>query len=432
MNNYHLLRSSGLVLLACVLCLGDVSAAFGRVTIITGGISVKEGLDSNVDRTENEERAEWTTDISPSFELNSKGPIDSLQLRYAPAAHLNHRSNESTVNHSLNLDANRILTEQFKIRVKNKFVRTDEPAGDSDSIQQDEGGIVLADDRGKSRYWTNSFSMGTDYEYTKNSFLNLGYSNQVLENSTTTRSDYTKHNPTLSLSYHVNPRWSLGTSLGYTKGQFDLSENIDSYNGGVTYGFHGIPHHTIGTSYNLEDTSYDGATPDYTTHSLGINWQHDMNPQTSIAASVGGALASRQGEDDEKNLNLSLNFSRKFQLGTFSLSGSSGFESLQYNGNNDGLSRYRTLQSRMGYQLLQDLTAGLNASAREDSLLDQTPDEEKKSYGAGCSLTYSFKRWYALSAKYDYLNLNSSTTGASYDDHRLSFTLSYRKELTRF
>lgn len=404
-----------------------VNQAESRTSILNGSISLRQEYDSNIDRTRDNELSEWTTTFSPEVRLTSEAEKDKLVFSYSPGVVYNHRTDEERFDHYLDFSGNRQLSSTLGASFSETYVRAEDPYSDEES------GIVLADNRGRNRYWTNRFSTGLDYLYARDSLLSVGYAHQVLDNTGQNRQDYKKHNPFLSISYSFSPQWQGGLSYAYTKGKFDQSDDLEQNDAGLTVTFLTDPHDRIFGRYGIIDTEYDGAKTDYTINSLSLGWEKDLDRQTSLSASGGVSLLSRDVGDDKESFFYELSLSREINRGSVALAADGGFDQQQFNGSaTDGLSRYWAVRGDLRYQLLKDLDANFLLKYREDDQLERIPEEEEKFYEGGAGLTYGFSKFYALSLRYVFTRRDAENASNDYHDNRVYLELRGAADLFRW
>lgn len=427
-----LMRRSCKVVLAALafwpIHLLNVDQAVARTNLLNGSLSLRQGYDSNIQRTNENEISEWTTTVSPTFKLSSEAEQDNLVFTYSPGVVYNHRTDEERFDHNLILSGKRELAKKLDISFVDAYVRGEDPYNDKES------GILMADNRGRSRYWTNRFSTGLNYGYAQDSLLSAGYTHHVLDNVASNRQDFIKHNPTLSILHGFSSRWLGGLSYGYTKGKFDQSDDLEQNDVGFTLNFLTDQHSKISGRYNVSDMNYEGtAKTDYTIHTPSLGWEKELDQKTSLSAAAGVGFVSRDIGSDKQAFFYTLSLEREIEKGSIALTADGGFDQQQFNGSTtDGLSRYWSVRGDFKYQLLKDLSTDLYAQYREADQLERTPEEKQKTYESGAALVYSLSKGYSLATRYVFTRRDSEVASNDYDDNKVFLELRGAADLFRW
>ena len=426
------------ILVVGVVSLCWTSSAWGRQGILTGSFSVLQEYDSNINLTDDGEEEAWYTVFSPSLIFTSLAQQDRLSLAYAPALRIDQSNDETEVDHHLTVEGDKQFSSRWSGEFKESYIRSnDYTYYVSEFVQQEGEGISLSDRRRRREYWTNGFSVASEYEYAQESVLGLGYGNQILENDAPEVDDYVKHHPYLVVSHRLNQFWTAGASYDYIYGDFDnevaATEDLSEHLLGLNASYQATLHDLVFASYQYADLDYDGNRSDYQLHRADLGWQRALGPHDSIAASLGGSYADREDNDSETGFNYSLDYIKEIKRGAFRIGGKGGMDELQFDADvDDGLSRFWSVEGTLDYQLLEQLSSQVYASVREDDFFEATPDFKEQSYVLGSKLSYALWRWYALSLGYSYRQLDSDLQGGDYQDHRAYVELSVGKELARW
>lgn len=400
--------------------------ALGRENILSGSVSAIQWFDSNIDRTDEGERSEWTTTVSPRLSVSSLSQHDTFSFSYAPEFSLNNRTEKGRVDHFLSLDADKAF-KKATISLNEAFIRSEDP------VEDEERDIYIADKRGKSRYWLNTVSGQVGYTYAKDSVFSVGYSNAILDNDEQSTGDYVKQTPNAHLSYSFSTRWYTSLSYSHTNGNFKEGEDLDTNAASIRLGHNFSPTNAVYGDFSYSKTHYRGPTDDYYILAPTVGWNYSMNPKTTLAAAIGVSFAKRDMSSDEENLTYSLNLEREIERGTISLAGQGGFDQLQFSGApEDGLSKYWAVSASLNYQLLKALESTVYSGYREDKFIERVADQKEQFFDAGINLTYSFLQWYSFSTDYSYGQLEADNPNDDYQVHRVYFRLSAQKDLFKW
>jgi hypothetical protein len=427
-------QSLPVILFMTCFCLLLSEAANARVSSLTGSISLREGYDSNIYRTQNNEISSWTTTITPALELKSQGENDTVSIGYAPGFSFEHETDKNEVDHRFYLRGDKDFSKDFRASLRETFIRSSNTFIESETLYI-EGERLLREYNRTDRLWTNTVIVQTDYVYAKESVFTLSYANHILNNlsSTSLSDDYMRHNPRAALSYQINHLWGLAAFYSYVKGDFDVSEDLTSHNPGLRINYRRTPLSTLYGNYALRDTSYTGGREDYRIHDLSVGVDHEITSETKISISVGASRVDRSVSKDEDGFNASINLTKATQKGSFRILGKGGFDESNFSGADNGFSRFWIARFSIDRQITQKSNVDVFAGARTDDYPQITINNDEKAYYGGGGLSYLFARWFTISLRYNYLQLEAEDPSRDdYVDHRIYVALGATKELWRW
>ena len=424
------------VLFMTCFCLLLSEAANARVSSITGSISIREGYDSNIDRTENNEVSGWTTTISPALQLNSQGEFGTVSIGYSPGFSYDHKLKENEIDHRFYLNGVRDLSKKSRASLRETYIRSSNTFIESETLNID-GERLIREYNRTDRLETNTVSVQTDYEYALESLFTLSYANHILNHLTDTtlnRDDYMRHNPAATLSHRINHKWSIEAFYSYIKGNFDVSEDITSHNPGLRINYLRTPLSTLFGSYTLRDTSYEGTQrEDYRIHDIALGVDHEINSESSFTLSLGYSRVDRSVSQDEEDFNGSFSLTKETKRGSLRLLARGGFDESQFSGDKQGLSLYSTARGSFDYQLTEKSKVDVFAGIRIDDYSESAIDNDEKAFFGGGGLSVAFARWFTISFRYNYLQLEADDPARDdYVDHRVYVSLAAAKELWRW
>lgn len=432
----------------------SVPVAWARVVTLTGGLSsgyewYERQYDNDGGAINNDDKYSRFR-ISPLIELESLSARDEIRLSYSPSFHHDFDSSESDVDHSLSAAFNRSLSENWRLLLSDNYRLADQAEEDT-SIEPGTG-LQISDSEGRRRYWTNDFSLSSEYTYLADSLFSLGYSYGVyrdLDNGAVAGSeDYDRHTLSTSVGHRFNPRWKLTVAGDVVRGLYDeadlaLDDDRTEYRASTTLESNLIDHHPLSLGYSFFSTVYDDSGQDDSyIHNVSFGWQWAISSDYSVNLSAGPSYAKTEGEEGRWGYNANFGLNRQIEHGSLALGVTHGFDQQNFTGTDeDGLQEYWQARANFSYQLLEPLSMGLFSSYRyedQDTIValpaggTDVEAINTKTFAAGGNLSYRFLRWYTVALSYNYSQQDSEEIGDSYDDHRVALTLSYRKDLFRW
>lgn len=482
------------LMLPATLCLTQPAQA--RLNTLTGGVTTgydynetiyKKGSNDTDIPTEDTYLKKFS--IGPLFIYETSSSIDQLTISYAPSYTYDVENSHNDVDHNFSLSGHRNFSRELRFDLSDSLIYSDDP----DLI---ETANTSDYNKGRRRYYTNTFNINSTYTYDTESSFGGGYSYNILRNEDTGPGgyeDYDRHIADISLQHHINASWNIGATASYTLGLFDppeqiitetvagelesiypditdgtdtrnLSNDLSEYRAGATLNWLFSQRETFLVSYDYSGTVYDAALRNNTDiHNLTFGARYQYNTRLSFGFGGGPSYEKTETFDSNIDYNAHVNLDYKIsEHSTLSAKAEKGYDQENFSSNNNALGRDQGLtefwewQLNLSHQLLKDLTASLFVSYRDenqeniiqgvvtglenDTALLTTDRETLRDasvfnrdiYTAGGSLSYSFLQWWTTSLHYTYRKQDSEQINDSYDEHRLYLTLSVQKELFRW
>lgn len=480
-------KSLSLVCVFGAIILSHPQIAGARVNSLSGSISLEQEYDSNIFRVDDDEEDQWTTTLTPQLILRSEGEKDTISLTAGSDLLWDQRRDVREFEHTLSMSGSKELFRHFRINVSDDYNYNDNsPRADLDpslslttrfsrageyermevarllfpeiSYTPDDYLRVLTElqdrydqadpatraeverylsnspDDGRRRYWENTITLGTEYEFAQDSVLTVGYEYRTLDDRSADITEYYEHSPNLGLSYRFNPQWFASVNYEFTKGQYDESDDLRGHDTEVMVDYSLSQSDTLSFVYGYDSSSYEGEREDSTQQDGEIGWRHGFTPHTNMSANFGVNYLDRGVSPDQRGGSVDVRMTHALRYGSIDF-GIEGTADKQADGGGwEDLSRSITLDGGISYVLQEDLTANLDLSY--EKRYQWLINDEKTSfddYEAGLSVTYSYWRWFGLTLSYTYNRLEGHNTIISdYEEHVISLALSANKELLRW
>ena len=458
-----------------------VGPALARETTITGSVgtvvdyrerSYKHGNTGAFSGDEDRQKI----GIQPEIRIVSRDVRDSLSLRYSPTLSYDFKTEENEVDHQLDFQGERWLSQFWSVAVSDNYVRSDDPgtltrdrtydafANSGGQTSSADTPTELSRDLNGQKYWTNTASVRTSYALDKDSRIGGGYSYSVLRNDESGGGyeDYDRHSFDTNLSHSFTPNWRANLGLNYTRGTYDrgqssgtnptASPDLDQYGLRVGVDFVRNPHDFYSLNYSLDESRYDGDTrPDNETHSWSLGWDHAFDSRTRMALGAGPSYNRIQGQDGSWGYNAYATLTRTYQHAALSLELRKTYDTNNFTGNaaDSGLTDTYSARANFSYRHTEHLAFNMYGGYRQESNFDpqgayrtaagttstgKTGDNsyDKNIYDAGIGCTYTFARWYTAGLSYGYYVSDGKLDNDQYTDHQILFTLRASRELWRW
>ena len=470
--------------------------ALARQNTFTAGVSTGYDYSETMyDRDELDEtlpspnRRNKKLSIGPILIIDSKSSIDAISLDYRPSFVYDAEGKSHDMDHLFLLSGHRSLSKELFLEVSDRFVYSDDP----ELVEEDPGDDY---NRGRKRYWTNTFNVKATYTYGGNSSFGGGYNYHILRNDDTGvggYENYDKHTGDLFVSHRFNASWNMEGGVSYTKGLFDppeqevvdrvdsaissasnspeqdidnstLSNDLSEYNANATLNWVYAPAKTMEVRYYISATDYEAVLQnDSILHNLSLGANYRLSNHFSFAFGGGPSYEKTEGYKANWNYNAYLNVDYALsKRSTVSASAEKGYEQDNFStdntrlGRDQGLTEFTDYRLDLSYQLLKDLNLklfvsyrderqenivhGLVTVADEDIDLTTTDREDRRElssfdrdiYRGGLTLTYTFMRYWTTTLHYSFRRQNSERFNDSFDENRAYLTLSVQNDFFRW
>ncbi|MDY6878777.1 MAG: outer membrane beta-barrel protein [Thermodesulfobacteriota bacterium] len=410
-----------LFLMMILLCSSAVSAQYHFE--LTPAISVSEEYDDNLYLESDNEVSDYITSVSPGITLSVLSQNTLLDLAYSPTFVWYEDEDENdTVRHSATLTFSQHLSEHVTFDLSDTYLKSEDPLEDTEEVE----GVRTT----RNTYERNSGSASLTLLFGPENALTGGYRHTLLENEDITLDDGTTQNPFGSLSYWFNVKNGIELSYDYTKAEFtrdDASLPGDDYTGhgaGIRYIHRFRPHTRGSVGYDYTTRDFDGLEEDYAVHEGSIGYEHDFSPDFSISLGVGYFVQKNDYSEDENGATLDASLSKRFERGSITINGSSGWDEAYLEAERRGFTRYWSGEARLEYQILGPLAGYLGGSYRWD---EDEIDREWDTVRGNCGLTLSFLRWFSTSIDYEYAERDDDVDTDDYELNRVTLMFTATK-----
>lgn len=444
-----LVPSHLLFFVVCVVVLSVpflTDTVFARVNTVTGGVTLgTEYLDRTGEQSSDDDyysRMRFT----PTIDFTTASEKDELHFVFSPSLLYYYGTHETDRQFTGGVDGFKRFTEKWTVGFADTLVHSDSSEYDpnDDSISNVD---TVTDDGERRTYWTNDFSVYSEYVYAQESLYRLTYSYTKLENDVddidSDYENYDKHEFRIDHEHRFDAFWSLSSSLSYVIGLYDStsyvssgdSSDLDEYQFSTGLTSRKIEHHALTLYYSYIGTIYDNdAEGDYDLHSLTLQWIWDYSSHLAFNASSGGTYEITDGFSGRWGWNGSAGFDYTFERGSLSFLAEQLYDSENFTGSTDdsGLSRIQEALLNWNYNLFE--YTSLNAYVRfvnerqeEDTL--QRDIVDTNSWITGASVSQQLSKDYTVRLSYSYTDQDSERTDDTYTEHYFNLSLSYNSDL---
>lgn len=396
--------------------------AFAVEITFTPRLTLGGEYNDNIFRTPDDEQDDYIYTVSPGVTLGFQGATAGLTLSYNPSyVQYQEDSYDDQWRHFGSALGKWRMSRSTTLAF-NHSVTISEDAAD------DQGDTTVNALTGRTnRFTRNAGNASFTYQFGITDSLSLGYKYSLLEYEERTEDveNSRRSTPYMDFSWWFTQQLGFNFYTDYTYGQFDRSDNFDSYSGNLRFLLKLTPRLDMFVQYGYMQTVYDGETEeDYTVNNPGLGFDYIAGETTNVSLAFGYMVRDREfSEDDEGlvvtgNVNTVLPFSR----GQFNITASSGYSQDTFASENLGFSIYYGANLGLNYNFTRVFGSNVFVAYKYSDYLDQEPEIEDYLYSAGAGLSYIAFRWLRFGLNYTHRSLISSSDPRDYTENRVSLT----------
>jgi len=405
------------------------SISFGYTATFIPRLSVKGEYTDNLFLTEREDlkEDEFITTIGAGFTAEILGKNSGANFSYdAGYAMYNDWDEFDGWRHLLNLSGWSQVAKNTRLDINDNFVYTEDPIRSENiaELRTENPEIPIDSTVRKSRsiYYRNIVNIGLDHQFGEYHSFRVGYSHYFRDDEDPTVEDNQFHNPSAGLTYWFGPKWGFEVNGDYVRGQYEFSEDVDLFRGGVSL-LKKFDKHFMGyIRYTHVVVNYEGEDNDDATYNPSIGFNYDISKDISVNFDAGYFRNDFKLRKDEDAFNGSLLLVKRFERGKINLSALGGFDYSFFGAEKLGFNLFYEGGVSGNYQLAKHFNGYIYGSYRNTEYTDEG-DREDKSGQVGVGLAWQALEWMSLGLDYRFRSLESTIVTNEYDENRVFVTI---------
>ena len=402
------------------------STSFAYKATFLPKLSVDEEYSDNILLTSNNDAKEddYITTVTPGFTGELIGEKGDAKISYgASYAFYNQFDDFNGWRHNANLSGNYMPGKNTRLDIADHFLYTEDP------IRYDNIAVIRTEDptlpidtterKTRNIYLTNFSRVGLNHQFGKYHSFRLGYSYDLLNNDDPAYEDKRTHKASAGLTYWFGPKWGFDVDGRYTRGEFELSNDITEYQGGVSllkrFGKHFIGY----VRYSHLVAEYDNLSGKDATYIPSIGFKYDIEKDISLIADLGYFITNSDFRDNTSGATGDLRLIKRFEHGQLNLAVLGGYDYDLYGAETLGYSEYYEASASFRQQLAKHVDGNIFGSYRNTKYKDQS-DREDKRPTVGVGLNWQALQWMNLGLSYRYRSVDSTIDTEEYTENRVS------------
>jgi len=406
------------------------SISFGYNLTFTPRLSVQGQYTDNVLLTENKDLKEddVITTITPGFTAEMVGKKGNANISYDPSYAFYDKFDEfNGWRHRAIFSGLYNIAKKTRFNIKDDFLYTENPIRNDDlaEIRTEDPDVPIDSTVRKTRriFTRNLAIVDLNHQFGKfDSSFGIGYKHWFRDEDDPDLEDKESHNPFAGVTYWFSPKWGFDITGSYIRGGFEVSDDVDIYNGRVSF-LKRFSKQFIGyLRYSQTVANYQGESEDDTTYFPSIGIKYDIEKDISLIADVGYFYNDYEFRESQSNASGDLRLIKLFEHGKLNLAVLGGYDYSYFGTENLGYEVYYEASFSLTHQLAKHVSGRIFGSYRDSKFTDQNDRKDKRPI-VGVGLRWQALEWMNIGLRYRFRSVDSTIDTKDYDENRVSISI---------
>jgi hypothetical protein len=427
--------------LSFVLVAGAASAA---QLLFTPRATVTEEYNDNIDLDRKNKKDDFITTVTLGGTLELLGQTSGMRISYDPGYSFYADNDEfDSWEHNLLGTAWHDFSRQTRLELSNYFLYTKDPLADDD-VEDDRGNIIVAGNdqnrRNRDTYWRNYATTRLSHQFGVEDSAYAQFAYGLLKYDDPTEEDSQDISPSAGMTYWFTPWTGMELEGVYTRGLYDedTSSDFSNYSGRLRlnqrisqrFGIYG-QYQQIYRVFDENGVSAEGdLDEDYLVYAPSVGVFYQFDPTLTASLGVGYFYQQIENDDDQQGPFFAADINKlwDFQRWSIRARGSSGIDSQDFSGDNQGFERFGQAELIGRYNFTRDFFGDLGLRYRYSDYINSEEDEVDHRYSVDVGLGYSVTRWMTLRLAYAFEKLDAINSSDDYEQNRAYVTLTLQPD----
>ena len=404
-------------------------ACAGYRTTVVPRLTVMEEVTDNVFLSSSDPQTDVITSVTPGVTIATTGPTASSSLSYDSTIRDYYETGTKLATlHAVSFNAEKRFSRYSRVALMDTFSYIDDPLTERDPRFTEADGADLPPSETFRRtdvlpFYMNTVNMRFNHDFAPDSSAFFNYTNSILQNDDPTVENNLRNEPSIGLTYWLNPRYGIETRAIYTRADFNLeSDPFNEYQWILRFMRRLTRNLDVFMEYRDTVMKMEGTDPDYCVYDWTAGVDYHPSRTTYLALS-GGYFYRDQFESSRGGYVVRADMAKEFSRGRVRLSGGTGYRLTVGGEENLGFTEFKEVSAVGEYEFTRRLSGEATASYAINQYNDAAGREDTPlTLGAG--LSYRWNPWVLTRVHLAHRSVDSNTPGESYDENRVMFSIS--------
>ena len=378
---------------------------------ITPRVSAGAEYTDNVRLTPENTDTDIITTVTPGITLEVSGKPAGLTLDYDPS-YVSY-ADGTYEDYWRHLASGLVWWQPVKstrVELSDTYLKTEDPISDDD----------LTVRRTRNPYTRNTAAARVDHQFGGDNRAYVDGQYILLENQDPSIEDSDVFIGSAGVAHWFNDRWGVDVNGGYSRAEYEVSEDFSAVVGGLQLNHRFNRHFTGYVGYAHTYFDYDDDGDDFQIYDGAIGFDYAINKSMDLGMSVHYFVRDFEDSQDQSETPVNINFSKRFRHGSISLDGEGGYNYTTTSAENLGYYIFYQAGLSADYDFTRRLTGDVNALYAYRDYKDTLPERKDDVFRAGCGLSFQLLQWLSMRAGYLYRVLDSTDEVNNYRENRVS------------
>lgn len=409
-------------LFICIFCLPPSAHSEDYLSKLHPYISLVQTYDDNINLVSTDKKGDFITTIQPGISFQNMNETGGLNLDYNIGQNWYwSESQNNYISQNGNLDAKYMTREHINFYLKDMFIRSEEPREQQYLVPSYiTNAYQLSMQTERSIYTRNIVAPTVEYQFGKDDRIGLNYRNDTYNNQDPTIGKSQENYVNPYFSYWFDPQNGISGEYGFTRGDFQLSPNLEANMARLRYTNRPDQKATVYTEYFYEKRNFDAPYPDYDINEPRLGMTYNFSPTLTALIQVGYYWQKQQNGPGRNGPTYEASLTNLGKQTIYYIILQGGYYEDYFTSQNLGFARYHRILVSIKHNLERHIYVGLSGNLE---LADYESDRNDVIFGITGSAGYDILKWLSLSMEYTHQELNSNINTDEYVDNKVTLIL---------
>ncbi len=383
-------------------------------------ITVQEEYNDNINLTAKEQKADFIHTLFPGISFSNPKATTGIDFDYRLGlVFYSSATDNNYISHNGKLNTWMGLGPMWTLRLKEDFLRSEEPREGDYSLPTSGTQSVYSTNRARAVFLRNVLEPSVDYQFGKENRFTLGYRNNLYRTQSRLAQDSQENMFKTSLIYWVNVKNGLMLDYSYSRGEFENSPTLRSQSAKVRYSYRLNPKTTYYGEYAFLRNDFDSPGINYVVHNPGLGIDHAFNPALSGNVQV-GYFWKNSDNGTTNGYTYQAGLTQRDSKTVYTLSIQGGYTEDYFTAENLGFVRFHRAIGKMTHRVRERTTLDVSGSLERAEF---DPNRTDWIWGLSGNVSYQPLKWLTLFLEISHREDNSNVESFSYIENRALFKL---------
>jgi len=399
-------------------------------------LTVEEEYNDNIYLAASDKKSDFITTIYPGIRFSTLPARVTIpgQILEAPAepagldldyrlglVYFAREEENDYVSHQGTLNAWYTHDRRFTLRLRDYFIRSEEPREREYTEGAIEEQYLLGTQRERSIYIRNVLEPSVEYRFGADDRISLSYRNTLYENQSPLVQDSRENYASPRLTYWFDIRNGILLEYGFTHGDFERTPDFIGHMSRGRYTYRFDPRTSALVEYTYLRRDFDPPSIDYDVHNPSLGIEHAFSPTLTGRAQIGYFWQIPERGSTTEGWSFDIGITERSERTVYMLSFQGGYREDYFTAENLGFIKYYRTIGSITHRLEQRFSLGVAGTLER---AEYPTDRKDWLYSIRGNANYQILRWLSLALEASHRGNDSNVDSAEYTENRVLLRIS--------